>query len=216
MAVRPVSLVRVLCVGSFLTWALLPCCCGGSGPSEAKPSKQKAGAFVADANALHGDFIAALKKRHWSAPGAFEKCVLDPETIVDEDATSWDELEAELPGLERGTYDSFRSENERAKPIAPLDRGAMKLHVLSRAEAKELDAILHDVDRTDYWDVFHSRFGKAVRVGLSAPGFSADRKQALIYYEAHFDFLAGWTSYCLLKREGEHWEITEEYCVRQS
>jgi len=203
--------MKALCVGPILVWALLPCCCG-----RAAQSKRETGDVVADANALHGDFIAALKTDHWSAPGAFEKCVLGPETTVEKEPASWDELQAELPGLERGTYDSFRSGNERAQPVAPLDRGAMTLHVLSEAEVAELDAILDDVARTDYWDVFRTRYGNAVHVGLSAPGLSGDRRQALIYYAARFDYLAGWGSYCLLKRAGDRWEIAEEYCVWQS
>lgn len=211
--------MRVLGIGSILTLVLLPCGCGTRDPSKAATSKQESDDSVADMNALHGDFIAALKRRHWSDPDpdAFETCVLDPETTVYDEPAPWGLLREELPGLERDTHDSFCSENERARPIAPLDRGAMKLHVPTRAEDAELKAILHDDARGDYWDIFHTRFGRnAVRVGLSAPGFSADRQQAMIYYEASFDYLAAWGSYCLLKRDGERWEIVAEYCEWQS
>jgi hypothetical protein len=205
--------MKVLCVGSILTLAFLPCCCGRRDRSKATTSKQETGDVVADVNALHGDFIAALKRLHWSGPDGFEKCVLEPETTVEDDPrASWDRLRAKLPGLERGTYDSFWSENERARPVAPLDRGAMKLRVLTRAEAAELKAILHDNDRSDYWDILRNRYGTDLRIGLSAPGFSGDRKQAMIYYEAGFDWLGSWGSYCLLKREGDRWEIAGEYC----
>ncbi len=206
--------MRAMCVGSILTLAVLPCCCARRDPSKATTSKQESGDVVAGVNALHGDFIAALKRRHWSDPDAVETCVLEPETTVYEEPTSWTVLRGKLPGLERGTYDSFWSENERARPIAPLDRGAMKLHVPTRAEDAELKAILHDVARADYWDIFRTRYGgNAVRVGLSAPGFSADRQQAVMYYEASFGYLAAWGSYCLLKRDGERWEIVEEHGV---
>jgi len=209
--------MRFLWVCSILTLALLSFCCGRRDSSKLATSKQETGSVVADVNALHGDFIAELKRRrNWSGPDAFEKCVLEPETTMPEEPWSWDWVQAKFPGLERGTYDNFSSENERARPIAPLDRGAMKLHILTRAEAEEFDAILYDDNRTDYWDVFRNRHGKAVRVGLSAPGFSEDRQQALIYYEASFDWLAAWGSYCFLKRKGDRWEIAEEVCVWQS
>ncbi len=214
--------MRVSCVGSILTLAFLSCCCGKRGPSKAAASKQESGDVVADANALHGDFIAALKRLHWSDSDAFETCVLEPETTLyeddceEKDPDRWEEFLWRLPALRRDTYDSFWSENERARPIAPLDRGAMKLHVLTRAEAAELKAIVNDDARADYWDIFRTRYGNAVRVGLSAPGFSQDRRQALIYYEAGFEWLGAWGSYCLLKREGPRWEIAAEYCVWQS
>jgi len=205
--------MKVLCVGSILTLAFLPCCCGRRDRSKATTSKQESGDVVADANALHGDLIAALKRRDWSGPDGFKTCVLEPETTVYEEPWSWNELRGTLPRLELDTYDSFRSENERTRRIAPLDRGAMKLHVLTRAEDAELKAIWNDDARADYWKVFRARYGDAVRIRLSAPGFGQDRKQALIYYEAAFDDLAAWGSYCLLKREGARWEIAEEYCV---
>lgn len=213
--------MRLLCVSSVLALALLSCRCGRRGPSRPATSKQETGSVVADVHALQGDFIAALKRRHWSGPDGFEKCVLEPETTVDsladERDRSWDELRAELPGLERGTYDSFWSENERARPVAPLDRGAMKLQVLTKDEDAQLKAILHSEMQTeDYWGIFRKRYGSAVRIGLSAPGFSGDEKQALIYYEAGFDWLGSWGSYCLLKREGDRWEIAGEYCFWQS
>ena len=211
--------MRLLCVSSILTLTLLSTCCGRRDPSTPGTSKQEAGA-VADVNALHGDFIAALKRRHWSGPDGFEKCVVEPETTVDslaDSRRSWDNLRAKLPGLERGTYDSFWSENERARPVAPLDRGAMKLQVLTKEEDAQLKAILHsDTQTEDYWGIFRKRYGSAVRIGLSAPGFSGNEKQALIYYEAAFDYLGAWGSYCLLKREGDSWEIAKEYCVWQS
>jgi hypothetical protein len=210
--------MRLLCVNSILTLALLSTCCGRRDPSKPATSKQETGSIVADVHALEGDFIAALKRRrNWSGPDGFEKCVLEPETAVYERRTSWNVLRAELPGLERGTYDNFWSENERARPVAPLDRGAMKLQVMTKEEYAQLEAILHDDMQTeDYWEVFRKRYGEAVRIGLSAPGFSGDRKQALIYYEAAFDWLGSWGSYCLLKREDDRWEIGGEYCVRQS
>lgn len=170
-----------------------------------------------DMRVVHGDFIAALKKRHWSEPSAFETCVLDAETSVrssGEDRLSWEELRVELPGLARDTYDSYRSENKGARPISPTDRGAMKLHVLTKAEDAELEAILSDRNRMhEYWNAFRARYGNAVRVSLSVPGLSKDGKHALIYYAAYFDWLAAWGSYCLLKREGDRWEIAEEHCV---
>lgn len=206
--------MRAMCVGPILTLAVLVCC-RGRDPSTATTSKQESGDVVASVNALHGDFIAALKRRHWSDPDpdAFETCVVEQGTIVREDPPSWNVLRVNLSGLKRNTYDSFWSKNERAWPTAPLDRGAMKLIVLTKAEDTQLKAILHDVDRTDYWDIFRTRYGNAVRVGLSAPGFSADRQHALIYYEASFGDLAAWGSYCLLKRVGERWEIVAEYEV---
>ena len=160
--------------------------------------------------------------RHYWAdpdPDAFETCVVEQGTVVDERRTPWDDLRENLPGIERNTYDSFWSKNERAWPTAPLDRGAMKLHVLTRAEDSQLKAILRDVDRTDYWGIFGTRYGNAVRVGLSAPGFSADRQQAVIYYEASFGDLAACAAcgcYCILKRGGDRWEIVAEYCVWES
>jgi hypothetical protein len=181
-------------------------------------SKQETGSVVADVNALHGDLIAALKRRHWSGPDGFEKCVLEPETTVYDLRPSWDRLRTKLPGLERGTYDNFWSENERARPAAPLDRGAMKLQVMTKEEHAQLEAILEDMQTEDgqpedYWEVFRKRYGRAVCIGLSAPAFSSDQKQALIYYEASFGWLAAWGSYCLLKREGDRWEIADEYCA---
>ena len=213
--------MRLLCVSSVLALALLSCRCGRRDPSKPATSKQETGSAVADVHALEGDFIAALKRRHWSGPDGFEKCVLEPETpfdsLADERGRSWDELRAELPGLERGTYDNFWSENERARPIAPLDRGAMKLQVMTKEEYAQLKAILEDDMQTeDYWEVFRKRYGIAVRIGLSAPGFSRDRQQALGYYEAGFGWLGSWACYCLLKRDGDRWEIAGEYCIRQS
>jgi len=209
--------MRAMCVGSILTLAVLPCCFGRRDPSTATTSKQESGDVVAGVNALHGDFIAALKRLHWSGPDGFEKCVVEPETTLDEEPRSWDDLREELPGLERRTYDRFWPENERARPVAPLDRGAMKMQVLTKEEDAQLKAILHsDTQTEDYWGIFRKRYGSAVRIGLSAPGFSGKEKQALIYYEASFDYLGAWGSYCLLKREGAHWEIADEYCVWQS
>ncbi len=178
-----------------------------------------ASSLIADLNALHGDFIAALKKRHWSDAGAFETCVLGPETTVYRDDREEKEpgrsetFKAMLPGVRHDTYDSYWQENERARPIAPLDRGAMKLHVLTKAEDEKLEAIAEGARFREYWDTFRARYGNAVRVHISAAGFSEDRRQALIYYAASFDFLAAWGSYCLLKREGDRWEIAEEHCV---
>jgi len=192
---------------------LLSCCA----TPDASTSAQEGGDVTARVNALHGDFIAALKRRHWSDADGFEKCVLEPETTVHDYRASWKQLGAKLPGLERGTYDSFWSENECVRPVAPLDRGAMKLQVLTKEEDAQLKAILHSEMQTeDYWGIFRKRYGSAVRIGLSAPGFSGDEKQALIYYEAAFDYLAAWGSYCLLKREGDRWEIADEYCAWQS
>jgi hypothetical protein len=165
-----------------------------------------------DVHALHGDFIVALWRRDWSGPDGFEKCVLEPETTVHDYRASWKQLHAKLPGLERGTYDSFWSENERVRPVAPLDRGAMKLQVMTKEEDARLNAILEDMQE-DYWEVFRKRYGNAVRVGLSAPGFNGDRKQAMIYYQAGFAWLGSWGSYCVLKREGDRWEIADEYCA---
>lgn len=197
--------------------ALASCC----GRRDTPTSEQGGGTAAADAHALHGDFIAALKRRHWSGPDGFETCVLEPETTLYDYRPSWDRLRTKLPGLERGTYDSFSSENEHAGPVAPLDRGAMKLQVMTKEEHAQLEALLEDMQTEDgqpedYWEVFRKLYGKAVRIGLSAPAFSSDQKQALIYYEASFGWLAAWGSYCLLKREGDRWEIADEYCFWQS
>jgi hypothetical protein len=90
----------------------------------------------------------------------------------------------------------------------------MKLQVMTKEQYARLKAILEDDMQTeDYWEVFRKGFGRAVRIGLSAPGFSGDRRQALICYEAGFGWLGSWGSYCLLKREGDRWEIADEYCV---
>ncbi len=216
--------MKVLCIGSILTLVLLPCGCGKRDPSGAATSKQESGNSVAEVNALHGDFIAALKRRYWSDPDpdAFETCVLHPEpTLYSDDVelkepVRWRGFQSVLPALRRDTYDSFWSLNERARPIAPLDRGAMKLHVLTKAEVAEFHALWETETNGEYWGTFHARYRNAVHVGLSAPGFSRDRQQVLIYYEASFGYLAAWGSYCLLKREGDHWEIAEVYNVWQS
>ncbi len=214
--------MRAMCVGSILTLAVLTGCCGRRDPSRATTSKRESGNVVAGVNALHGDFIAALKRRHWSDPDAFETCVLEPETTLysedleEKDPDRWRGFQSVLPALRRDTYDSFWSLNERARPIAPLDRGAMKLHVLTKAEVAEFHALWEKETNGEYWGTFHARYRNAVHVGLSAPGFSRDRQQVLIYYEASFGYLAAWGSYCLLKREGDHWEIAEVYNVWQS
>ncbi len=216
---RMVSPMKVLCIASILTLVLLPCGCGTRDPSKAATSKQENANTVAEVNALHGDFIAALKRRYWSEDDGFETCVLHPEpTLYSDDVelkepVRWRGSKSELPALRRDTYDSFWSQNERARPIAPLDRGAMKLKVLTKAEVAEFRALWEADTETDYWGTFRARYGNAVRVRLSAPGFSGDRQQAVIYYEASFDYLAAWGSYCLLKREGDRWEIVEEYGV---
>ncbi|MHC4137616.1 MAG: hypothetical protein ACYS0K_21940 [Planctomycetota bacterium] len=209
--------MRAAWTASILAFAVVAACRGRELPKSA--ASNEASALASDVNALHGDFIAALKRRDWSGPDGFEKCVLEPETTPDSDDRAPDRFEGFLwmfPALRRDTYDSFRSANERPRPVAPLDRGAMKLRVLTRAEAAELKAILHDNDRSDYWGILRNRYGTDLRIGLSAPGFSGDRKQAMIYYEAGFDWLGSWGSYCLLKREGDRWEIADEYCVWQS
>jgi hypothetical protein len=192
----------------------LQSCCA---TPDAPRSAQEGGDVSAYVNALHGDVIAALKRRHWTGPNGPEKCVLKPETTLYDFRASWNRLRAELPGLERATYHSFWSENERARPIAPLDRGTMKLQVMTKEEDAQLEAILYDDMQTeDYWQVFRNRYGEAVRIGLSAPGFSKDRQQALIYYEAGFGWLGAWGCYCLLKREGDRWEIAEECSAWES
>ncbi len=199
-------------IASILTLVLLPCGCG----SKAATSKQESGDAVADVNALHGDFIAALKRRHLSEAGDVETCVVDPEPTLypddleEKEPDRWRGFQSVLPALRRDTYDSFWSQNERARPIAPLDRGAMKLHVLTKADVAEHKALI-DANTRAYWREFRARYGKAVRVGLSAPGFSGDQQQAVIYYEASFGALAAWGGYCLLKRDGERWEIVEEH-----
>ncbi len=216
--------MKVLCIASILTLVLLPCGCGKREPSKAATSKQESGDAVADVNALHGDFIAALKRRYWSDPDpdAFETCVLHPEpTLYADDVelkepVRWRGTKSNLPALRRDTYDSFWSQNERARPIAPLDRGAMKLKVLTKAEVAEFQALWETETNGEYWGTFHARYRNAVKVRLSAPGFSGARQHALIYYEVSFDYLAAWGSYCLLKREGDRWEIAEEHCVWQS
>jgi hypothetical protein len=92
----------------------------------------------------------------------------------------------------------------------------MELLVLTKEEHARLKAIEHD-ETQHYWEAFRKRYGEsAVLIGLSAPGFSDDRKQALIYYEAAFDYLGAWGCYCLLKRDGEHWEIVDESGVWES
>ena len=213
--------MKLLFVSSIFTLTLLCTCCGtGDQPSRETP-KQDGGA-VTDVPALHGDFITALKRRHWSGPDGFKKCVLEPETPIAsmEDHVlirSWDGLRAELPGLGRDTYDSFWSQNKRARPIAPLARSTMKVRLLTKEEDAHLTAVLHgEAGPRDYWPIFRQRYGSAVRIGLSAPGFSGDQNQALIYYEAAFGNLGAWGSYCLLKREGDSWKIAAEYCVWQS
>lgn len=189
--------------------------CGRREPPSAEPKDVEGAA--PDVNVVHGDFIAALKKSLWSDADGFETCVLDPGTTVyrddreEKDPDRWEEFLWRFPALRRDTYDSFWSANERARPIAPLDRGAMKLHVLTKAEDAELEAIAEGARFREYWDTFRARYGKAVRVRLSAVGFSEDRRQAVIYYSASFDFLAAWGSCCLLKREGDRWEIAEEH-----
>jgi hypothetical protein len=81
--------MRLLGVSSILTLALLSCRCGRRDPSKPATSKQETGSVVADVHALEGDFIAALKRRrNWSGPDGFEKCVLEPETTVDSLATN--------------------------------------------------------------------------------------------------------------------------------
>ncbi len=50
----------------------------------------------------------------------------------------------------------------------------------------------------------------------SVPGFSADSSQAVIYYGAAGEVLAGAGFYCLLSRKGDRWEIDEVFCVWQS
>jgi hypothetical protein len=92
----------------------------------------------------------------------------------------------------------------------------MKLHVLTRAEDAELSAIAQDGRLGEYWDTFHARYRRALRVGLSAPGFSADGSQAVVYYSKGGAPLAGSGSYCLLSRKGDRWEIDEVVCVWQS
>src|SRR5262245_48139174 len=101
--------MRLLCVRSILTLALLSFGCGRHDPAKPATSKQESGSVVADVNALHGDLIAAVKRRHWSGPDGFEKCVVEPETTVYDYRASWKQLQAKLPGLERDTYDSFWS-----------------------------------------------------------------------------------------------------------
>ena len=178
-----------------------------------------------DANAIHGDFIAALKERKWSDPGGFEKCVLRPQTIAYtkdrltrrlKEPDRWRAFRKWLPALRRDTYDSFWAENQQAKPVAPKGEIPMQVHVLTEAECAELEAI-RDSDRVrEYWGIFRSRYGKAVAVSLGAPGVSRDGKQALIYCVAWWDKKAAWGSLFLLVHKGGHWEVADEYTVWMS
>jgi len=179
--------------------------------------------LVADLSSFHGELLAALAKRHWSDGGLeSETCILEPETTIwggysdVKEPDRWKAFQAGLPALRRDTYDSLWIENERARPVAPTSNGPMKLHVLTKAEDAELDAIARDGRLEDYWGTFRARYGYAPRVGLSAPGFSKDGKQAVIYYQEVGDVLAGAGFLCLLSRKGDRWEIDEVCCVWQA
>ncbi len=179
--------------------------------------------LVADLGSFHGELLVALAKRHWSDGGLeCETCVLEPETTIwggysdVKQPDRWKALQTRLPALRRDTYDSLWLQNERARPVAPTSHGPMKLHVLTKAEDAELDAIARGGRLEDYWDTFHARYPNALRVGLSAPGFSKDGKQAVIYYQAGGEVMAGAGFLCLLSRKGDRWEIDEVCCVWQA
>ncbi len=132
-----------------------------------------------------------------------------PGTVIDSifgrEYFEWSQLTGCLPRLRRSTYACFEAENEHARAIEGFETHPG----LQWMEPVHADAY-NDWERSpeEKWRDFERRYpGARGCVRMSAPGFSEDHAQALVYVESYESIDSGCGLYVLLECQRGAWQV---------
>jgi hypothetical protein len=114
-----------------------------------------------------------------------------------------------LPALADSTVEDFQSRSHHPANLSKLCRPIRFRATFAAHE--ELEALFK---ADDGWEQFHRRFAHATGViTVSRPGFSTDRKEAVIYVGGVAGPRSGFGALLWMKRHGRAWFVEKEETV---
>jgi hypothetical protein len=129
------------------------------------------------------------------------------ERLLEEAESEWAEMlgfiQSRLPAITDELASSYLDANVRQAPLPYLSCPTpnSKLVTIERAR-------LQEIFRCGWWPEFYQQFPEASGIArLSAPGFSADGRSALLYVSRTWDGLAGEGHIVVLQRRAGHWTV---------
>lgn len=110
-------------------------------------------------------------------------------------------MREDLPKLRFDTYEDFYRRNAESVKIKELFGEDIKLIV-----PEDMSTIFRSDELLGGWDRFHNAYPNSYGImEISQPGFSADRRQALIDVGHQVHWMSGRGRYHLLEFNGKRW-----------
>lgn len=149
--------------------------------------------------------------------GKTETFVVRDKTDIDRDSKNFASLESRgftnfLGQINSDTKADFLKKNENPVNLDKISLSDLEYVFISTAELKEKFAYKFDGEMN--WEAFREKYPKARNLyTLSRVGFSADRRQALVFVTNWGGSACGEGNYLLLRKENDGWKIVNKIMI---